>query len=816
MASAADEDSWHHIFPGPYVHTIMVNAIADFGVPGVVPGIVALPERLHQLRRQPPGVGLRDLVLVGSDRTQLRHRRAHRVGGARRRRRERRSTSPLTANEIRQLFTQTADDINFDVPGGPLGTPPSVGGRRSRSPTPRATRRRRASISSRATAASTRTTPSTRVLAGRHPARGRHHARRSGSSRSIPQRDGAFAVEGRVAAERATRLHLPRPDRATASSRIEADFIDVVPFGATHTTPLDGVLATITPAQVPAPTRGPDRAPPEPAARPHLRLRPVHLHDPRPGARRRPATSSARTAARSSSTTIPTCRRRSRCAIGGDGASSPALADLDGDGAAEIVFGTSDGLVYAKRGDGTDLPGWPAAGDLLPLQSRARPPSRPARSAPPRGAILASVAIGDIDDDGLLDVVAADMEGKVYAWNHQGARKTGFPVQVNLVYSAHDVKDPHNRVDRAIIALARARRPRRRRRPRHRRRRQRPPRLRVERPRRAARRASRCWSSTRRRMASIDPVNHKVDAAARRVPRREDHELARHRRHRRRRLDRHRRRHQRVLRRADQRRALERHGGGASRSCSRPPARAPATAASTRSTRTAPTTPAGRSTPAGRCKIAFFTAEILPNVGEGINASPALADVDGNGTLEIGVFSAGGPAYLLNADGTSFYGSDPERLPRDADRGRHLDQSRHCRRSRRSARARSAISPARARAALRSRRPPPGSARLLAIVLARPAAHRRRSRRARGSRRPAPTMPTFPHHIEELQFLTGPSIADVGGAPASARRRRSSRARPATSCTPTTRAAPSRSAGRSSPAAGTSPTRPSATSTATA
>ena len=33
MASAADEDSWHHIFPGPYLHTIMVNAIADFGLP---------------------------------------------------------------------------------------------------------------------------------------------------------------------------------------------------------------------------------------------------------------------------------------------------------------------------------------------------------------------------------------------------------------------------------------------------------------------------------------------------------------------------------------------------------------------------------------------------------------------------------------------------------------------------------------------------------------------------------------------------------------------------------------------------------------
>src|SRR5207253_6957641 len=137
--------------------------------------------------------------------------------------------------------------------------------------------------------------------------------------------------------------------------------------------------------------------------------------------------------------------------IGGDGASSPALADLDGDGKADIVFGTSDGLVYAKHADGSDVAGWPVAGDTIPFNPGS-PAFASSTIAAPRGAILASVAIGDIDGDGYLDVVAADMEGKVYAWNHQGVRKPGFPVQVNLLYSSHAVRDPANTVDRFIVA----------------------------------------------------------------------------------------------------------------------------------------------------------------------------------------------------------------------------------------------------------------------------------------------------------------------------------------------------------------------------
>src|SRR5262249_61592897 len=60
--------------------------------------------------------------------------------------------------------------------------------------------------------------------------------------------------------------------------------------------------------------------------------------------------------------------------------SEPVVGDLDGDGAAEIVVGSTDGKVYAFRSDGSQLPGWP-------------------RLAKP--AAVNTPAIGDIDGDGL-------------------------------------------------------------------------------------------------------------------------------------------------------------------------------------------------------------------------------------------------------------------------------------------------------------------------------------------------------------------------------------------------------------------------------
>src|SRR5207244_6243017 len=59
-------------------------------------------------------------------------------------------------------------------------------------------------------------------------------------------------------------------------------------------------------------------------------------------------------------------------------------------------------------------------------------------------------------------------------------------------------------------------------------------------------------------------------------------------------------------------------------------------------------------------KIGIINAGLLPDVGEGINGSPVVAPVtcpEGGGGLKVGVTPDAGPGYILNADGSSCYGS---------------------------------------------------------------------------------------------------------------------------------------------------------------
>jgi uncharacterized repeat protein (TIGR01451 family) len=107
-----------------------------------------------------------------------------------------------------------------------------------------------------------------------------------------------------------------------------------------------------------------------------------------------------------------------------DGASSPALADLDGDNENELIFGTSDGVVHAWHRDGSDLAGWEndrVHTDKLPLHEGGHAfTSGEIPDTASRSAILASVAVGDIDRDGIPEVVGADMQGKLYVWGADG------------------------------------------------------------------------------------------------------------------------------------------------------------------------------------------------------------------------------------------------------------------------------------------------------------------------------------------------------------------------------------------------------------
>lgn len=100
---------------------------------------------------------------------------------------------------------------------------------------------------------------------------------------------------------------------------------------------------------------------------------------------------------------------------------SPAIGDLDGDGWPDIVVGSWDGRMYAWDRHGVLLPGWPTqAGDQ----------------------IISSAALVDLDGDRLPDVVAGSKDGRLYAWGGRGQALPGFPVELGAyVFSSPWVGD---------------------------------------------------------------------------------------------------------------------------------------------------------------------------------------------------------------------------------------------------------------------------------------------------------------------------------------------------------------------------------------
>src|SRR5438128_1031515 len=636
MASAADEDSWHHNYPSNYVHTIVVNSIRDFGLDAVEPqswlfidgctnfgGNVSVSVSSTSCSSEATGrsSGIMGL-LVSAGRDAL---AAHALG------------SPLTANELRQVLEQSADDLNFE--NQRIITFPDTIRYASEAGTDQFTGHGR--INARAAVA--------RILAGKIPPEA--EIRSPVWFQPLdPMRDGSIGVVGRVAAQRAGG-YTYRVQIGYGVNPLESEWVDIVPFGATRTAPLDGVLATITPAKIPPPTAAQiarrQAAVADPSSRDYdqftytLRVQGLDQPGHQLGEDRR-------TIFIHDDTDL---KAQYPLQLGADGASSPAIADLDGDGVGDIVFGTSNGLVYAKHADGSNLRGWPVATDPLAIVTGSAAYASKAIPTPIRAAVLASAAIGDrfiIGSPVLAALGGARGLGKII--DSQAVGDIDHDGTLDIVVGTNEEYDE-------------------------------PPNFSLT-------------STTAAALAPLlSPANSRVYAI---------HEDGNN------------------------------HAGGPF-------------------------------LPGWPAKIGILSKELLPVVGEGINASPALADVDGNGTLEVGVFSYAGPAYLLASDGTSFYGSDPS--------GNYLVMATEGYPASNSpdtpsfaALGEGAFGALAAPGVLAFAAPAAGLGRSLAVVLP----EEQLTADDHTSAWVALTgkyLPAYPHHIEELQFLTGPSIAHVGATP---------------------------------------------------
>jgi hypothetical protein len=363
--------------------------------------------------------------------------------------------------------------------------------------------------------------------------------------------------------------------------------------------------------------------------------------------------------------------------LGGSAEASPLFATLraraprdGGPGARpDLLLPTSDGTLSAIQPGGKVRKGWPVRTDPLPLHGGSRAFVSGALPTTFHESIGNGVAAADLDGDGRTEVVAGSLGGKLYVWEGDGSRRPGFPVTTDPRFSARNARDRFNRLQRGLLAA---------------------PVLvdldgdgALEIVAAAMDRHLYAWRADatvqpgfpvlvvdRTQMASIDPVSHRV------VPRTVGSQPV-------------------ALQGT---KIVSTPAVGALRPGERPTivvgtneeyreaphfsslgnttastfialgllsranGRVYAIPAGGSLDPTGAGNPAGPFLPGWPARIAVLVDELLPWI-EGVPGAPALADVDGDGTLEVGIAAVVGPAYVLRADGTSFYGTGPDGLP---------------------------------------------------------------------------------------------------------------------------------------------------------
>ncbi len=130
----------------------------------------------------------------------------------------------------------------------------------------------------------------------------------------------------------------------------------------------------------------------------------------------------------------------------------PVLAPIGPASTNALLVATADGTVHAYGANGQDLPGWPVRTDPDTGFHAGEPAYRDV-TAVPRGEIVGGLAVGDLAHASGhdLDVVATDLTGRVWAWNARGRLLPGWPVRTDAAFSGPGVDDTDNEVLRGIL-----------------------------------------------------------------------------------------------------------------------------------------------------------------------------------------------------------------------------------------------------------------------------------------------------------------------------------------------------------------------------
>lgn len=443
IASAADEESNHHNYPANYNHTVQVNSVVRFeddvdqspesylylnGCTNYGGHIaLAVPSSSCSSEATGNSSGMAGLVVSAAlnaiDRGML--TAYPRDDGST-------APYPLSAEEVKQVLTMTVDDINFDARDDvepPLpqsymteATIPGIDG----------------SERFRSIAGFDQFFGYGRINADRAVqlvATGRIPPEASIDSPAWydiidPEAGSTLAIQGRVAANRAESF-MYTLEAAPGIQPAEEDFVQEA-FAEGQTEALTGELGSVDVdalrSRMPNGVEGsptlPDGSPDPDRFTFTVRVR---VQDDAGNV----AEDRRVLALHHDSDLLPGFPRH----LGSDGAASPMTADLDGDGREEMIVATSSGLLHAYRADGTEVPGWPVSTDPLEIHEGSSGFVSGAVDAPVFSAMLGAPAVGDLDGDGWLEVVASDMQGKAYAWSHDGELLPGFPVSTLAQYS---------------------------------------------------------------------------------------------------------------------------------------------------------------------------------------------------------------------------------------------------------------------------------------------------------------------------------------------------------------------------------------------